>query len=148
MIAFQDRVYMHSKKGILLWEPSWETFRPVESIVWNPKHQQIEPYFGTYTYDLFDKEYGFKTSEIHDYCVEFTDENARHIGSAERIRDVEAFWRWVDKPLEWIGDRSLVLHPCAKNHSRKKYLEIFNLRARTCKRAPRNLKGTRKVSKH
>jgi len=147
MISFQDRVYTHSKKGLLVWEPSWQTFRPLESVVWNPVHSQIEPFFGVYIQDIFDVEYGFRTSELHDYCVEFTDENVHDLDGASPI-NIEEFWRWLDKPLLWIGDRSIVLHPCASSVDRKKYLSTHNLRSRTCKRAPRNLKGTRKISKH
>lgn len=148
MIRFHDKVYAHSKKGLLVWEPSWETFRPVIAVVWNPIHNQLEPYYGVYTNDVFDVEYGFKNSEIHEYCVEFTDENAHHIGGAEEIEDIALFWRWCGTQLVWVGDRAMAVHPCAGNPERKKYLQRYQLRAKTCKRAPRNLRGTLKVSKH
>jgi hypothetical protein len=147
MIRFQDRVYTHSKKGLLVWEPSWETFRPVESVVWNPIHNQIEPFFGVYTHDIFDVDYGFGTPDMHEFCIQFTDEHAHHVGGASKI-GLNDFWRWLDKPLSWIGDRSIVLHPCSSSVDRKLYLKAQNLKAGTCKRAPRNLKGTRKISKH
>ena len=76
MKRFQDKIYALSQKGLLLWEPSWETFRPVVAVVWNPAHNQLEPYFGIYTNDIFDVDYGFGDSNMHDFCIEFTDENA------------------------------------------------------------------------
>lgn len=148
MKRFQDKVYAMTKKGLLLWEPSWETFRPVESVVWNPINNQLEPYFGIFTHDIFDVNYGFGTNEMHDFCITFTDENAYDIGNAGEIESIDEFWRWSRTKLNWVGDRALRVHPCAKDAGRKQYLLRYKLNAKTCKRSPRNLQGTRKVIKH
>ena len=148
MKRFQDRIYARSQKGLLLWEPSWETFRPVEAVVWNPIHTQLEPYFGIYTHDIFDMNYGYGTPELHEFCIEFTDDNAHDIDNAEDITDTDIFWRWSGTTLRWVNDRALAVHPCAGDPERKKYLARFNLKPKTCKHPPRNLKGTRKVHTH
>lgn len=144
MKKFEGRVYSMTPRGLLLWEPSWETFRPVASVVWNPAHNQIEPYFSSFTGDLFDVEYGFGSKDLHDFCIEYTDTAVQHIDEAEEI-SAEEFWRWSKQPLVWIGDRAISLHPCCENPQRKRYLSRYNLRAKTCRKNPRNLRGTRKV---
>jgi hypothetical protein len=149
MKRFQDRVYASTPRGLLIWEPSWETFRPVHSVVWNPIHKQVEPFFGPYTSDIFDVEYGFGTSELHDFCVEFTDDAIHRLDEAAELLTPSDFWQWIRATnLTWIGDRSVVLHPCTGTPNRKAYLTAYSLRAKTCKRAPRNLRGTRKIHKH
>lgn len=148
MKRFQDKIYALSQKGLLLWEPSWETFRPVVAVVWNPAHNQLEPYFGIYTNDIFDVDYGFGDSKMHDFCIEFTDENAYDVGGAEEVTNVLDLWKWCGSKVQWIGDQWLTVHPCGVL-DRKQYLKRFNLRAKTCRRkAPRNLHSTRKVNTH
>ena len=147
MKRFDGRIYANSQKGCLVWEPSWETFRPVISVVLNPLHNQYEPFYGIYIHDIFDVHYGFQTEEIHDYCVEFTDKNLYDIENADDIT-IEDFWRYAQTKLTWFQDRAIAVHPCAGPLDRKKYLARYSLRSKTFKRAPRNLKGTRKMNTH
>jgi hypothetical protein len=145
MRTFQERIYALSEKGLLLWEPSWDTFRPVEKVVWNPAHSQIEPYFGVYVADVFDKHYGFMTEELHTFCIEFTDKNLSEIGVAEPIKNIQNFWRWCGESVSWDKDQPISLHPCASVYDRKVFIERLGLRGRTFRKPPRNIKGTRKV---
>jgi hypothetical protein len=146
MKTFQERTYALSEKGLLVWEPSWDTFRPVKSVVWNPAHQQIEPYYGVFIHDIFDIHYGYNTEELHNFCVDYTDQNLYDIRNAEPITNIQDFWRWCGSKLEWNRDQAVSLHPCSeRNFDRTKFLERLGLRSKTYKRAPRNIKGTRKV---
>jgi len=147
LARFQDRVYARTKM-LLVWEPSWETFRPVEKVVWNPVNNQVEEYYGAYIHDIFDVQYGFGSEAIHDMCVEFTDEALPHMKAADEIDTIQEFWRWCGTQLAWNGDRPMAAHPCCVDPSRKAFLDRYALRARTFKRAPRSLKATRKVSIH
>ena len=146
MIRFGDRVYTHSAKGLLMWEPSWETFRPLDSVVWNPLTSEIEPFFGLYIHDVFDRSYGYGSPEMHDFCIKFTDDHV-HLVEDAPTKHIHELWRWLDRPLVWTGDRAIALHPCS-TLDRKQFLSRFNLRQRTFKRSPRNLRGTRKVTTH
>ena len=146
MKTFQERVYAVSEKGLLLWEPSWDTFRPVEKVVWNPAHQQVEPYFGAYIHDVFDVHYGFRDEDTHSFCIDFTDHNLYDIKNAEPITNIHEFWRWCGSVVEWNKDQPICLHPCSdSSFDRTRFLERLGLRSKTFKRAPRNIKGTRKV---
>lgn len=149
MKQFQGRVYANTPRGLLIWEPSWETFRPVKSVVWNPIHNQVEPFFGSYTSDIFDVHYGFGTAEFNEFCTDFTDDAVHRISEAAELTTPEDFWQWIRaEGRTWIGDRSVVLHPCSDAPNRKAYLARYGLRAKTMRRSPRNLRGTRKVSTH
>lgn len=148
MKRFHDKVYAISQKGLLLWEPSWESFRPVQSVVWNPVNNQVEPYFGIFTHDIFDVHYGFGNSEMHDFCIEFTDQHAYDIGGADPIEEIDDFWRWCKTKLTWVGDRGMLVHPCAGNPERKQFVNRYNLRSKTFRKPPRNLHGTRKMHTH
>lgn len=148
MKRFHDRVYALSEQGLLIWEPSWEIFRPVKSLVWNPAHSQLEPYYGEYVRDLFDVHYGFSSRDLYDFCVEYTDAHVGEVEPAEECLTVDAFWRWANLPLTWIQDRPLAVHPChAHAPDRKAYLARYSLRPRTLRHPPRNLRRTLKVSR-
>jgi hypothetical protein len=148
MKRFQDKVYALSQKGLLLWEPSWDTFRPVESVVWNPAHNQLEPYFGIYTHDIFDVDYGFKDTAMHEFCIDFTDTNSYDVGGAEDLEDILEFWKWSNADVKWVGDRMMAIHPCSGDPERKKFITRYNLRSKSLRRAPRNLNSTRKIHTH
>lgn len=149
MKKFEGRVYANTPRGLLIWEPSWETFRPVQSVVWNPAHNQVEPFYGSYTSDIFDVNYGFGTEEFRDFCIDFTDDAVHRLDEAAELATPADFWEWIRADGRiWIGDRFVVPHPCTGSISRKAYLTRYSLRGKTMRRSPRNLRGTRKVSTH
>jgi hypothetical protein len=143
-VRFQDRIYAKTPRGILIWDSAWNNFRPLEKIVWNPQSKQVEPFFGSYCSEIFDVNYGYDSKL--EYCVDFTDKYVDKTDDA-RLLAVDDFWRWTDQPLEWLQDRAVVLHPCASIPDRTEYLRVMNLRARTSKRIPRQLRGTFKQRK-
>lgn len=148
LVRFDDRVYARTEQGLLVWEPSWETFRPVVSIVWNPTHSRVEPYYGDLVQDVFDAHYGYGTDAVKEACIAFTDENAFDIEAATELKTPTELWTWAKTiPLSWAADRPVAVLPSAP-FDRKQYLARYAMRAKTCRRAPRNLRGTRKVVTH
>ena len=113
-------------------------FRPAEHIVWNPVTKRVEPVYGDYCQELFDSTYGYGSTEMKAYC-EGLDEPE---DTPPIIDSPDDFWRWTGQPLEWMKDRPIVLHPCVKAMGRSEYMQILNLRARTLKRMPRQIRGT------
>jgi hypothetical protein len=142
VVRFQDEIYAKAANRLLVWDTAWQSFRPVESIVWNPATRRVEPFYGEYCMEIFDSAYGYGSQEVRDFCEEFTD--ATDIARAVEFESADAFWRWTDQPLTWIRDRGVTLHPCHKVPNRKDYLHVMNARARTSKRAPRQMHGTLK----
>ena len=142
VVRFQDEIYAKAANRLLMWDTAWQSFRPVESIVWNPATRRVEPFYGEYCMEIFDSAYGYGSQEVRDFCEEFTD--ATDIARAVEFESADAFWRWTNQPLTWIRDRGVTLHPCHKVPNRKDYLHVMNARARTSKRAPRQMHGTLK----
>jgi len=143
LVRFQDEIYAKVQKDrLLVWDTAWQSFRPVESIVWNPSTRRVEPFYGEYCMEIFDAAYGYGSAELRDFCEEFTD--ASDIANAVPFESADAFWRWTNQPLTWIRDRGVTLHPCHKVSNRNDYLQVMNARARTSKRAPRQMHGTLK----
>lgn len=143
LVKFQDRIYAKSQIGILMWDSVFQNFRPCEKIVWNPVKREIEPFYGVYTSEIFDREYGF--GEHRQFCVEFTDKYLAQIEDATEINNPDVFWKWTEQKLTWIGDRGIVLHPCHQTINKEDYYRVLNLRRKTYKKLPRQIRGTRRV---
>jgi hypothetical protein len=142
LVRFQSEIYAKIQGNqLLVWDTAWQSFRPVESVVWNPATRRVEPFYGEFCMEIFDTQYGYGSAELRQACDEFT-ETADIEKSVELSPD--AFWRWTKQPLTWIRDRGVTLHPCHAAPSRKEYLRVMNARARTMKRAPRQMQGTMK----
>lgn len=140
LVRFQGELYTKVKNNrLLVWDTAWQSFRPVESIVWNPSTHRVEPFYGEYCMEIFDADYGY--GDLRRVCEEFTE--SVDLETAVDISP-ESFWRWTNQPLTWIQDRAVVMHPCHTAPSRKEYLRVLNARARTMKRVPRQMRGTMK----
>ena len=124
-----------------MWDTAWQSFRPVESIVWNPSTKRVEPFYGEFCMEIFDADYGY--GDLRELCDKVT-ETYEDLESAIDFTSADEFWRWTNQPLTWIRDRGVTLHPCHAAPSRKEYLQVMNARARTMKRAPRQMQGTMK----
>ena len=142
LVRFQDEIYAKIEDRLLVWDTAWQSFRPVESIVWNPETRRVEPFYGEYCMEIFDSEYGYGSQELREFCEEFTD--AVDIATATEFVSADSFWRWTNQPLTWIRDRGVTLHPCHTLPSRNDYLKVVNARARTSRRTPRQIHGTLK----
>jgi len=142
LVKFQDRVYAKSQIGILVWDSAFQNFRPCEQIIWNPAKKEIEPFYGIYTSEIFDKEYGY--GQHREFCIEFTDRYLAELEKAEEILSPDIFWKWTEQPLTWTGDRGIVLHPCHGGINKEDYLRVLQLRRKTYKKLPRQIRGTRK----
>jgi hypothetical protein len=140
LIRFQGEIYTKIQGNqLLVWDTAWQSFRPIESVVWNPSTKRVEPFYGEFCMEIFDAEYGY--GDLREVCDEVTEridlESAVELNSDD-------FWRWTNQTLTWIRDRGVTIHPCHTAPSRKEYLQVMNARARTMKRAPRQMQGTMK----
>jgi hypothetical protein len=145
IVRFADRIYGKLENKLLVWDAGWDTFRPVDKIVWNPVRRDIQILYGQLCSELFDIQYGF--GDLQAQCVEFTDKFIGDIETVPVIETIDEFWTWTGQPTEWFYDRSIVLHPCSKKPNRAEYLATMKLRAKTAKRIPRQIRGTLKRRK-
>jgi hypothetical protein len=54
---FQDRIYGRYENQLFVFEPSWDTFRPIEHVAWDGDRYVILDQ--SFKQDLFDPNYGF-----------------------------------------------------------------------------------------
>lgn len=145
LVKFQDRIYAKSHIGILVWDSVFQNFRPCEKVVWNPVKKEIEAYYGTYISEIFDKDYGY--GEHRQFCADFTDKYIGQIDNSVEITNPDVFWKWTEQKLDWTGDRGIVPHPCHQSINKEEYYRVLNLRRKTYKKLPRQIRGTRKTSR-
>jgi hypothetical protein len=147
LVRFGDRVYGKlDNNKLLVWDAGWDTFRPIDKIVWNPSRKDVQILYGQLCSEIFDTKYGF--GDMQAECVDFTDKFIADMETAPTIDTIDEFWKWTGQQTQWFYDRTIVLHPCSTKPSRSEYLRIMNLRAKTAKRIPRQIRGTLKRRKH
>lgn len=145
LVKFQDGIYAKSEIGILIWDHAFQNFRPCESIVWNPVKKCIEAMYGAYTCELFDRDYGY--GDHRTFCTEFTDKYLSKIEDVPEIKNVDDFWKWTGQELKWTGDCGVTIHPCHHQLNKEDYYRVLNLRRKTYKKLPRQIRGTFKQRK-
>lgn len=133
MYACEGRIYSRHETTYVVWEPSWQMFRPLEQIVWNPSSKRIEPFYGSFALDIFDREYGFGSAEMRIKCEEFTDDSILLV-EYPSVLPLKEFWKWAGGKT-WIGDRFINVHPCFSLHG-KTYLKSVS-DVKTCRVLPR-----------
>lgn len=130
-----DRIFLNYKQNWFLWEPSWESFRPIQSYAWNGKEYEIGD--REYCTDPMDSFYGFGSSKMKQVCDALTATYASQISGAHPVTTPTI------GPSEWMFDRMVVLTPCAPR-DRDSWKKMTHGRCRTLRRAPRN-KLTRRI---
>jgi len=146
LVRFGDRVYGKlDNDKLLVWDAGWDTFRPIDKIVWNPRRKEVQILYGQLCSEIFDTKYGF--GDMQAECVDFTDRFISDLETAPTIETIDEFWKWTGQTTVWFYDRMIIVHPCCAKPSRTEYLRIMNLRAKTAKRIPRQIRGTLKRRK-
>lgn len=129
--TFQDRIYATHEKQLFVFEPSWDTFRPVEHVAWDGKNYVILDQ--KFKQDLFDANYGYGSLEMKAVCRKISQD--ADLESAKQIIDPVEFWKWCgEKELKWWNDRPcLFASPCVQKDIEgwKSYLHYLNVRAKT-----------------
>ena len=130
---FHDRIYGRFKDQLFVFEPTWDSFRPIEGIGWNGR--QIVP-IEAYKQNVFDPWYGFGSREMKDLCRTLIEET--ELSKAEDVRDPLHLWRWYrEQHIVWWRDRPCVFtSSCVPRDaaSWKAYLHYLDVRAKTLRR--------------
>ncbi len=136
MKRFEDRVYVRDQDHLFVYDSSWESFRPTDGVVWNPRTQTAHPWYGTLCADPLDPSYGYGTEDVRDRCIRLTDRLIDSLDTAEEISSVESFWTWSHAPVVWVYDRPLVLPPGVEP-TWDLWKSYVGTRRRTLRKAPR-----------
>lgn len=145
---FQDRIYGRYETQLFVFEPSWDTFRPIEHVAWDGKQYIILDQ--KFKQDLFDPNYGFGNLEMKALCRKLINET--DLEKATEIKDPVEFWKWCgEKELKWWKDRPcLFANPCVNREQEgwKTYLHYMNVRAKTLRQPIRGRLTKRLGIKH
>ena len=105
LCEFRERIYGKYKQTLFVFESSWGSFRPIDSVGWNGK--DVCEVDAAYKKDLFSPYYGYGTQAMKQLCDHFT----KHVELEERkpISDIVSFWKWCGiKSASWWRDRPCV----------------------------------------
>jgi hypothetical protein len=94
----QGVIYGKLKEHLFLWDSAWETFRPIDEIVWDGSKFVSVP---KYT-DIFDPNYGFGSADMKELC--------RRLTEITNLETVVETIPWTAG--EWFKDRLVPFHPC------------------------------------
>jgi len=136
LFEFRDNVFLEHKGWWFLWEPAWESFRPVDGVQWDGSTFSINDQ--AYCSDPTDPLYGYGSAQMKQLCDLLKDK-----------RDAEPVPTAVLPigNLEWFRDRRVALTPCAPRDP-KSWKRMVQKKPRTCRKAPRGNKFTKRVKKN
>jgi hypothetical protein len=106
---FQDDVFLEYKTNHFVWEPAWETFRPIQSVDWSG--DRFVNNDNTYCIDPMDELYGFGSQQMKQVCDALRDRYAASISGATVVKSPQI------GALSWFGDRYVSMSPCAPKTS-------------------------------
>lgn len=137
LCEFHSQIYGKYNGQLFLFEPTWDSFRPIEKVGWNGK--QYVPVDSKYKQDLFNENYGFGSLEMKALCKKLLRET--ELSNAKLITDSVLFWKWCgETEAKWWNDRACVFaSPCVSRDTSewKNYLYYLNVKAKTLRRAIR-----------
>lgn len=142
LLSFHDRIYGKYNSQLFTFEPTWDSFRPIQGIAWNGK--VIAPV--EIEYNLFDPYYGYGSLEMKTLCRKLTLET--ELSNCVETKNPVYLWRWYrEKNVNWWRDRPCVFSSsCVErdNLAWKKYLKYLETNAKTL-RKPLKLRMTKRL---
>ena len=135
LLRYQDTTFLEYKTNWFVWEPSWESFRPITSVEWNGTSFVLNDTL--YCSDPMDPLYGYGTSTMKHVCDALSSKYASQISNAKQIQTPAI------GPLTWMYDRFVSVSPCAPQ-DRASWKRIHRGNHKTLHK-PLSLKFTRRV---
>ena len=133
---FRDRLILEYKGWWFVWEEAWDSFRPVDAIQWDGTRFLLDD--RAYCNDPSDPLYGYGSQNMKDFC--------RLLGQRKTEYEPLETVTLEHGPLEWFFDRRVALTPCApRDHASWK--RMVQNKPRTCRKAPKGTRHTRRVSR-
>lgn len=102
---FHERIYGKKNKQLFVFEPTWDSFRPIEKVAWNGEVYAIIDL--KYKTDLFDDHYGYGSLVMKALCRELS--QVTELGTTNILTDPSVFWKWCgETESTWWYDRECV----------------------------------------
>jgi hypothetical protein len=126
--TFYNRIYGKYEKQLYVFEPMWDSFRPIERVGWNGKQFSIVD--AKYKQDIFSRTYGFENLEQKILCKKLLDET--ELEHSVEILDPVSFWKWCgETEAKLFKDRPCVFANSCVEKDWKKYLKYLEVKPRT-----------------
>lgn len=126
LVKVGDSVLLRLKTVWFLWEPAWESWRPIEALSWTGDHVELQD--RAYCADPLDPLYGYGSDTMRQLCTILTD---TYSPSDAKPGPLPAIG-----PYEWFYDRFLSLTPCAPR-DKASWKRFHKGRYRTPRKAPK-----------
>jgi hypothetical protein len=121
-----DTVVLQMKSAGFVWEPAWDSWRPVTAIAWDGTRSVVDD--RAYCADPTDPLYGYGSVQMRDAC--------RALTATYPPTDAPAGSLPAIGPQEWFFDRFLSLTPCAPR-DKASWKRFHKGKYRTPKAAPK-----------
>jgi hypothetical protein len=137
LCVFHSNIYGKKDGQLFVFEPTWDSFRPIEKVGWDGiKYSIVDR---KYKADLFDQNYGYGSLQMKALCRQLS--QTSELEEAKEITDPVSFWKWCgETEAKWFYDRACVFsNSCISRDTNgwKKYLHYLNVRAKTLKNTVR-----------
>ena len=100
--TFHGNVFGKLQGKIYVFEPTWDSFRPITKVAWNGSVFAIID--SKFKNNIFCPNYGFETEEQKKLCRKLAEET--ELGNAPELKNPTDFWRWCgEKEVSWWRDR-------------------------------------------
>jgi hypothetical protein len=147
LLTFHERTYGKYNKKLYVFEPTWDSFRPISGVGWNGS--DFVPIDSEYKKDIFASDYGFGSLTQRAECQKLTRET--EFSETKETKDPIVLWRWYgDKNVKWWRDRPCVFaSQCVSKDisAWKHYIKYTESKAKTLRKPFRGRATRRLVAK-
>ena len=133
LIKFGDSTFLDYKGSWFIWEPCWESFRPVHAVRWDGSSFRTELVEGS----PLDPLYGYGSEAMKTVCGALTAKYSSQLDSATLVQTPEI------GPLLWFRDRRIALTACAPRDVAS-WKRMHRGKPRTCRHVVLKNKFTRR----
>lgn len=139
---FRTRIYGKHNQTLYVFEPTWDSFRPITKVGWDGKKFSTDQRFKT---NLFSPFYGFESPEQKVLCRQFAETTELN---AREIQDPVEFWKWAGiTDASWFRDRPCVFLTECSPKNWHEYVKYIGSRGRTLRRRIPSGRITRRLIK-
>jgi hypothetical protein len=127
--TFHTRTYGKLHQTVYVFEPTWDSFRPIKKVGWDGKKFSTDEPFKS---NLFSPHYGFESLEQKEMCRKLTEETELR---GREITDPLEFWKWAGlSDASWFRDRPCIFLTECSPRNWHAYLKYTGFRAKTLRR--------------
>lgn len=115
-----------------VWEPAWEQFRPIQSVVWDGMSYRVQD--DIYCSDPMSPLYGYGSEQLREVCALLQD----------KAQGTPRVVTTLPIGTEWFRDRFVAMSPCASRDTAS-WKRLVQGHGRTCRKSPRGKTLTRRA---